>query len=279
MSEQVGDANGRNPINPLKGCARLSRNMEPPGPPVGQVVAAGEQTGWVARLFPTDGHTEREQRLAVLLEAEFAGGSPLMSAQFRSRILTLASPTAEEAERRDLIASVLATLQANCPPRPEPSEVLLATAAIDAVSWFGGRLPRGIGEGGFLSLPVLPPSPAEKLSAREFYTARTQSRINETPSLPAAQDRAFMFDSLSRAWMILEKAANGDVDAPVFGGLTYGCADHADAGMIMVQSLTGRRTVLHASPHDTVYSVKEKVEELEGIPASQQVRLKRMAFS
>jgi hypothetical protein len=251
--------------------------MEPPGPPVGQVVAAGEQTGWVARLFPTDGHTEREQRLAVLLEAEFAGGSPLMSAQFRSRILTLASPTAEEAERRDLIASVLATLQANCPPRPEPSEVLLATAAIDAVSWFGGRLPRGIGEGGFLSLPVLPPSPAEKLSAREFYTARTQSRVNETPSLPAAQDRAFMFDSLSRAWMILEKAANGDVDAPVFGGLTY--ADHADAGMIMVQSLTGRRTVLHASPHDTVYSVKEKVEELEGIPLAQQVRLKRMAFS
>ena len=258
--------------------------MEPPGPPVDQVVAAsGEQSpltgSWAAKLFATDGHTEREQRLAVLLEAEFAGGSPLMSTQFRSRILTLASPTAEEAERRDLIASVLATLQANCPPRPEPSEVLLATAAIDAVSWFGGRLPRGIGEGGFLSLPVLPPSPAEKLYAREFYTARTQSRINETPSLPAAQDRAFMFDSLSRAWMILEKAANGDVDAPVFGGLTYGCADDADAGMIMVQSLTGRRTVLHASPHDTVYSVKEKVEELEGIPTSQQVRLKRMAFS
>jgi hypothetical protein len=256
--------------------------MEPPGPPVDQVVAAsGEQsplTGWAAKLFATDGHTEREQRLAVLLEAEFDSGSPLMSAQFRSRVLTLASPTVEESERRDVIASVLVTLQANRPPSSEPSEVLLATAAIDAVSWFGGRLPRGIDERGFVSLPVLPPSPAEELSAREFYTARTQSRINENPSLPAAQDRAFMFDSLSRAWMILEKAANGDVAAPVFGGLTYGCAGRADAGMIMVQGLTGRRTVLHASPHDTVYSVKEKVEELEGIHTSQQVRLKRMAF-
>ena len=56
---------------------------------------AGPAPGWVAALFPTDGADEREQRLAVLLEAEFAGG-PMLSAQFRSRILTLASPTAED---------------------------------------------------------------------------------------------------------------------------------------------------------------------------------------
>ena len=42
--------------------------------------------GWVARLFPSGGEDEREQRLAVLLEAEFAGSGPLMSAQFRSRV-------------------------------------------------------------------------------------------------------------------------------------------------------------------------------------------------
>ena len=40
----------------------------------------------MARLFPSGGEDEREQRLAVLLEAEFAGSGPLMSAQFRSRV-------------------------------------------------------------------------------------------------------------------------------------------------------------------------------------------------
>ena len=81
---------------------------------------AGPAPGWVAALFPTDGADEREQRLAVLLEAEFAGG-PMLSAQFRSRILTLASPTAEESERRELTAAILANLDRYCSPKPEPS--------------------------------------------------------------------------------------------------------------------------------------------------------------
>jgi hypothetical protein len=229
---------------------------------------AGPAPGWVAALFPTDGADEREQRLAVLLEAEFAGG-PMLSAQFLSRILTLASPTAEESERRELTAAILANLDRYCSPKPEPSATLLAVSAVKAMHWtFGGQFPHDINRDGFV--PMQTQSVAQQESARDFHTACVQGRMNETPSSSTALDQAFMFDPMSRVWAVLHKAALA-AGTTAFGGLIYSTPEEATpVGQILVATLVHLKIRLEVNGNDTVHSIKTKIEGLEGIPVTQQ---------
>ena len=195
---------------------------------------AGPAPGWVAALFPTDGADEREQRLAVLLEAEFAGG-PMLSAQFRSRILTLA----------------------------------IAVSAVKAMHWtFGGQFPHDINRDGFV--PMQTQSVAQQESARDFHTACVQGRMNETPSSSTALDQAFMFDPMSRVWAVLHKAALA-AGTTAFGGLIYSTPEEATpVGQILVATLVHLKIRLEVNGNDTVHSIKTKIEGLEGIPVTQQ---------
>jgi hypothetical protein len=209
----------------------------------------------------------------VLLENEFASGadSSLMSAQLRSRVLTLASPTTEGAERRTLVTSIIANLGRYATERTEPSAILLAAPAVEAMRWtFGGRLPR---RDGFIPLSLVrAPTPDDEMLETHFWAAYSHGRENQTPTPDITEDAAWLFDSTSRVRDVLLNAARAaEEGGPVCGGLVYAPVIRPGVGRIFVTTLTGgqlRFDDIQAS--DSVASVKAKIQDAQGIPLDQQ---------
>ena len=214
----------------------------------------------------------------MLLEAEFANDTAL-SSQFRSHILALARLGGYCDELRQLILQYLSRFNSKvamrycdnsyCSPETEPSAALLAVSAVEAMHWtFGGQVLHDRSRDGFVPMSVQAQRVAQQNSARKFHTACVQGRMNETLSLSAAQDQAFMFDPMSRVWAILHKAAVAGATA--FGGLVYTSKEATPVGQILVKKLTGPPLRLEANGSDTAYSVMAKIQDMEGIPIDQQ---------
>lgn len=221
----------------------------------------------VETTFPNEAYyvraDEREQRLAVLVEADEAGGAPHMSAQFRERVRALNAAT-EEGERQRLTANILTGLKGH-PSCTQPTGIRISALAVRAMQWYGGLPP--VDADGFVALSLLPPDAQQEECA--FMRTCSQGRANETPSEQAAQDRAFSFDPVGRVWAVLTRAAeNARGTDAVFGGLVYD-SDAAMVGLICITVL-GKKIVTEVRVLDRIEDVKAMIANREGIPPHQQ---------